>query len=193
LIALKTTTTISGLEQRIYNNDQTAYKELFELFYNKLFRLAFLITKSRELSEEIVSDVFIAIWRRREDVLKIKNLRLYLYVSVKNTSINYLAQLTKTKIVSLEELDFEPLLPFSSPEELLVTKEMNHQLYKAIQSLPPRCRIIFKLVKEDGLTYKEAAELLNLSTGTIDNQLVLAIKKLSKALFYTFSTSKNKS
>lgn len=152
-----------------------------------------MITKSRELSEEIVSDVFIGIWRRRENVLKINNLRLYLYVSVKNTSFNYLAQLTKTKVVSLEDLDFEPLQPFSDPEDLLVTKEMNQRLYKAIQNLPPRCRIIFKLVKEDGLSYKEAAELLNLSTGTIDNQLVLAIKKLSKALFYSFSASKNNS
>jgi RNA polymerase sigma-70 factor (family 1) len=152
-----------------------------------------MITKSRELSEEIVSDVFINIWRRREHVLNINNLRLYLYVSVKNTSFNYLAQLTKTEVVYLEELDFEPLQPFSNPEQLLITKEMNQRLYKAIQNLPPKCRMIFKLVKEDGLSYKEAAEFLNLSTGTIDNQLVLAVKKLSKALFYSFSTSKNKS
>ena len=77
--------------------------------------------------------------------------------------------------------------PFSNPEELLVTKEMNHRIYKAIQDLPPRCRIIFKLVKEDGFSYKEAAQFLNLSVATIDNQLVLAIKKISKALFYSFS------
>lgn len=192
MIALKPQITIAELQQRIFQNDQTAYKELFEHFYNKLFRLAFIITKSRELSEEIVSDVFIGIWRRRENVLAINNLRLYLYVSVKNTSLNYLAQLTKTGFVSLEELDFEPLQPFSNPEQMLVTKEMNQRLYKAIQSLPPRCRMIFKLVKEDGLSYKEAATVLNLSVGTIDNQLVLAIKKLSKALFYSFSTAENK-
>lgn len=192
MIALKPQITIAELQQRIFQNDQTAYKELFELFYNKLFRLAFIITKSRELSEEIVSDVFIGIWRRRENVLAINNLRLYLYVSVKNTSLNYLAQLTKTGFISLDELDFEPLQPFSNPEQMLVTKEMNQRLYKAIQSLPPRCRMIFKLVKEDGLSYKEAATVLNLSVGTIDNQLVLAIKKLSKALFYSFSTAENK-
>jgi RNA polymerase sigma-70 factor (ECF subfamily) len=192
LIALKPQITIAELQQRICQNDQTAYKELFELFYNKLFRLAFIITKSRELSEEIVSDVFISIWRRREHVLEISNLRLYLYVSVKNTSLNYLAQLTKSGFVCLEELDFEPLQPFSNPEQMLVTKEMNQRLYKAIQSLPPRCRMIFKLVKEDGLSYKDAAAVLNLSVGTIDNQLVLAIKKLSKALFYSFSTSEKK-
>jgi len=190
---LKPQITIAELQLRIFHNEQTAYKELFELFYNKLFRLAFIITKSRELSEEIVSDVFIGIWRRREHVLEINNLRLYLYISVKNTSLNYLAQLTKTGVVCLEELDFEPLQPFSNPEEILVTKEMNQRLNDAIQNLPPRCRIIFKLVKEDGLSYNEAAELLNLSRSTIDNQLVLAIKKLTKALFYSFSTSKNKS
>ncbi len=192
LIALKPQITIAELQQRIFQNDQTAYKELFELFYNKLFRLAFIITKSRELSEEIVSDVFIGIWRRRDQVLEINNLRLYLYVAVKNTSLNYLAKLTKTGFVYLEELDFEPLQPFSNPEHMLVTKEMNQRLYKAIQSLPPKCRMIFKLVKEDGLSYKEAATLLNLSVGTIDNQLVLAIKKLSKALFYSFSTAEKK-
>lgn len=192
MIALKPQITITELQQRIFQNDQTAYKELFELFYNKLFRLAFIITKSRELSEEIVSDVFIGIWRRRDQVLEINNLRLYLYVAVKNTSLNYLAKLTKTGFVYLEELDFEPLQPFSNPEHMLVTKEMNQRLYKAIQSLPPKCRMIFKLVKEDGLSYKEAATLLNLSVGTIDNQLVLAIKKLSKALFYSFSTAEKK-
>lgn len=184
---MKSPQTISGLQQRIASNDQSAYKELFESFYDKLFKLAFLITKSRELSEEIVSDVFIGVWRRRDQITRIENLKLYLYVAVKNTSINYLAQLTKTRIVNIEELDFELRQPFANPEELLVTKEMNHRVYEAIQALPPRCRIIFKLVKEDGLSYKEAAQFLNLSVATIDNQLVLAIKKISKALFYSFS------
>lgn len=187
MFALKSPQTISGLQQRIASNDQSAYKELFESFYDKLFRLAFLITKSRELSEEIVSDVFIGVWRKREQITRIENLKLYLYVAVKNTSINYLAQLTKTRIVNIEDLDFELRQPFANPEELLVTKEMNHRVYEAIQALPPRCRIIFKLVKEDGLSYKEAAQFLNLSVATIDNQLVIAIKKISKALFYSFS------
>jgi RNA polymerase sigma-70 factor (ECF subfamily) len=100
--------------------------------------------------------------------------------------------LNKNQVVSFEELDFEPLQPFSNPEEILVTKEMHQRLYKAIQSLPPRCKMIFKLVKEDGLSYKEAATVLNLTVGTIDNQLVLAIKKLSRALFYSFSASEKK-
>ncbi len=182
--------TIPRIQERIAENDQSAYKELFELFYEKLFRLAFIITKSHELSEEIVSDVFIGLWRNRDKILEIENLKVYLYVAIKNTSLNYLAKLTKTTVVSLDHLEFEPAQPFSNPEEALITKEMNHRISKAIQSLPPRCRMIFKLVKEDGLTYKEAAKVMQLSVGTIDNQLVLAIKKLSKLLFYSYTKEK---
>ncbi len=182
--------TIARIQERIAESDQSAYKELFELFYKKLFRLAFIITKSHELSEEIVSDVFISLWRKRDKLLEIENLKVYLYVAIKNTSLNYLARLTKTEVVSLDSLEFEPAPPFSNPEEALITKEMNHRLSLAIQCLPPRCRMIFKLVKEDGLTYKEAAKVMQLSVGTIDNQLVLAIKKLSKFLFYSYSKEK---
>jgi RNA polymerase sigma-70 factor (ECF subfamily) len=82
---LKNTETIAILQGRIANNDQSAYKELFTLFYNRLFRLAFIITKSRELSEEIISDVFIGLWRQKGKVKNIRNLTVYLYVAVKNT------------------------------------------------------------------------------------------------------------
>ncbi len=156
------------------------------MLYNRLFRLAFIITKSRELSEEIVSDVFIGLWRNRQNITAIKNLKVYLYVAIKNTSFNYLSKLTKSATISIDDLDFEPEQPFVDPEQALVTKEMNQQLYQAVRLLPPRCRMIFKLVKEDGFTYKEAAEILHLSESTIDNQLVIALKKLSKSLFYAY-------
>ncbi len=187
---MKNPNTITRIQERIALNDQSAYKELFELFYSRLLRLAFIITRSRELAEEIVSDVFIRLWRNRDKIAEIENLKVYLYVAVKNTSLNYFSRLTKTRTVSLDDLDFEPVQPFADPEQALITKEMNARIHLAIQNLPPRCRIIFKLVKEDGLTYKEAAEVLHLAVGTIDNQLVLAIKKLSRALFYSYQKEK---
>jgi RNA polymerase sigma-70 factor (ECF subfamily) len=187
---LKDTSIIPRIQERIALSDQSAYRELFGLFYDRLFRLALIITKSRELSEEIVSDVFIGLWRNREKIAEIENLTVYLYVAIKNTSLNYLSRLTKTSIINIEDLDFEPVQPFADPEEALITKEMNARISQAIQSLPPRCRIIFKLVKEDGLTYREAAEVLHLSVATIDNQLVIALKKLSAALFYSYQKEK---
>jgi RNA polymerase sigma-70 factor (ECF subfamily) len=193
LLAVKVDVNESALLKRIAGNDQSAYQALFERYYDRLHRLAMLLTRSRELSEEIVSDVFIALWRRREQAASIEHLRLYLYVSTRNTAYNYLDKLKRTSTESLDGMDTELRAPFANPEEAYVTKEMNQRIRRAIEQLPPRCRMVFRLVKEDGLSYKEAAELLGLSVGTIDNQLVLAIRKLSRALFYRFSAIQKKS
>jgi RNA polymerase sigma-70 factor (ECF subfamily) len=75
---------IASLGKRIAANDQLAYRQLFILFYNKLFRFVMGFTRNRELAEEIVSDVFINLWRRRSNIDEINNLKLYLYISARN-------------------------------------------------------------------------------------------------------------
>jgi RNA polymerase sigma-70 factor (family 1) len=176
----------------IMADDQTAYRSVFEAYYDRLFRFALLITKSRELSEEIVSDVFMALWRNRHAASEIRNLKVYLYIAVRNTAYNYCRKMGRIQNVSLEELKIEVREPFANPEQVYVTKELNARISKAIEELPPRCKVVFKLVKEDGFTYREAAELLGLSVGTIDNQLVIAIKRISSSLFYRFTSSPKK-
>ena len=176
----------------IMADDQSAYRSLFENYFDRLFKFAFLITKSRELSEEIVSDVFIALWRNRANAGEIRNLRIYLYIATRNTAYNYCRKMGRAQNISLDELPMEIREPFLNPEQAYVTKELNARIRKAIEDLPPRCKMIFRLVKEDGLSYREAAELLGLSVATIDNQLVIAIKRISTGLFYRFSSSPKK-
>jgi RNA polymerase sigma factor (sigma-70 family) len=60
------------------------------------------------------------------------------------------------------------------------------KLKAAINELPQRCKLIFTLIKEDGLTYKQTATLLNISESTVENQLSIALKKISSAIHYTF-------
>jgi RNA polymerase sigma-70 factor (ECF subfamily) len=166
---------------------------LFEQYYDRLRRFAEMLTHSRELSEEIVSDVFIALWRRRKDAPSIRSLRLYLYTSVKNTALNYVRNMQRSATVPLGRVDPGSRQPYVNPEQAYVSKEMQQRILRAIESLPPRAKMVFKLVKEDGLSYKEAASLLNLSVSTVDNQLVLAIRKISQSIFYHFSKDKKKS
>ncbi|MFN5477239.1 MAG: RNA polymerase sigma factor [Sphingobacteriales bacterium] len=168
-------------------DDQAAYKTLFESYYDRLYRLALLVTRSNELSEEIVSDVFIALWRNRANALEIGNLRVYLYIATRNTALNYQKTLQKKMVVRLDDLEIDLADPYVNPEQAFITREMDARIRAAIDALPPRCKMVFKLVKEDGLSYKEAAEVLGLSVGTVDNQLVIAIKKIASALFYRFS------
>ncbi len=174
------------LGERIANDDQLAYRQLFMQFYNKLSRFVMGFTKSKELTEEIVSDVFINVWRRRKNLVEVKNLKLYLYVSAKNTAFNYLKKLHREKLTDLDSVEIEPEDPFADPSSALITREMNLKLKTAIDALPPRCKLIFTLIKEDGLTYKQTAELLNIAESTVENQLSIALKRISSAIRYTF-------
>jgi RNA polymerase sigma-70 factor (ECF subfamily) len=175
-----------SLGERIANDDPLAYRQLFIQYYNKLFRFVMGFTKSKELTEEIVSDVFINIWRRRKNMEEIKNLKLYLYVSAKNITFNYLKKLHREHLTDLNAVEIEPEDPFADPGAALITREMNLKLKSAINDLPPRCKLIFTLIKEDGLTYKQTASLLDISVSTVENQLSIALKKISSAIRYTF-------
>ena len=117
---------------------------------------------------------------------EIKNLKLYLYVSAKNITFNYLKKLHRENLTDLDSVEIEPEDPFSDPAAALITREMNLKLKYAINDLPPRCKLIFTLIKEDGLTYKQTATLLDISVSTVENQLSIALKKISSAIRYTF-------
>ena len=177
---------ITRLGERISNDDQLAYRQLFIQFYNKLSRFVMGFTKSKELTDEIVSDVFINVWRRRKNIEEIKNLKLYLYVSAKNITFNYLKKLHRENLTDLDSVEIEPEDPFADPGAAMITREMNLRLKSAINDLPPRCKLIFTLVKEDGLTYKQTAQLLNISESTVENQISIALKKISGAIRYSF-------
>lgn len=179
-------TDLTYLGERLANDDQLAYRQLFSQFYAKLSRFVMGFTKNKELTEEIVSDVFINIWRRRKNIEEIKNLKLYLYVSARNITFNYLKKLHRENLIDLDAVEIEPKDPFSDPAAALITREMNLKLKAAINDLPPRCKLIFTLIKEDGLTYKQTAQLLNISESTVENQISIALKKISGAIRYSF-------
>ncbi|MGV3765814.1 MAG: RNA polymerase sigma-70 factor [Chitinophagaceae bacterium] len=163
-------------------DDQLAYKSLFKNLQPWLYQFAYSFIKSHELAEEIVSDVFIRVWEKRKQLEQIDNLKLYLYVSTKNFSLNYLQKLLKNKTFELDQLSVELKSLYADPEQVLITREMANRVRLAVNQLPPRCKMIFKLVKEDGLKYKEVAELLDISIKTVEAQVTLAVKKLGSTI-----------
>jgi RNA polymerase sigma-70 factor (ECF subfamily) len=71
----------------------------------------------------------------------------------------------------------------------MLTAEMMNRVQKAVNDLPPRCQLIFKLVKEDGLKYREVADLLHVSVKTVENQMAIAIKKIGLAIHFDIRTT----
>lgn len=152
------------------------------MLFSSLTRFSAAIIHSKEAAEEIVSDVLIQFWVNRAKILEIEDLRLYFFVAVKNNSVRKLRQQQKNRTVSLDDLRIELDSVYQNPEDKVLSKEAVHAIESAIEHLPPRARLIFKLAKEDKMPYKEIASLLNISIKTIDNQLAIALKKITEAL-----------
>jgi RNA polymerase sigma-70 factor (family 1) len=169
-------------EQIARNDDAFAYKELFVSFYNPLLRFAHTLVKSREQAEEVVSDVFISIWEKRKRIDSISNLKVYLFIAVKNTSLNYLSRQNKNLTDSVDESSMDLQSIYFDPEQLMVTAEMVARIRAAIEELPPKCKLIFKLVKEDELKYKDVADILNISQKTVESQIAIALKKIGASI-----------
>ncbi|MEO7768293.1 MAG: sigma-70 family RNA polymerase sigma factor [Ferruginibacter sp.] len=171
------------LQQRIADyEDEVSYKKLFFHFFLPLKSFSFSIVKSKELAEEIVSDILIDIWAKRKQLGDIENLKIYLYVSVRNASLRKLQQSKKLMFLSLDEVNVEFASSYENAESILLTRELSGKIEAAIHLLPQRCKLIFKLAKEDRLKYKEIAVLLNISVKTIDHQVSLALKKIAEVL-----------
>ena len=184
---------IELLQTRIARfEDQKAYRELFTTFYPTLYHFTFGFTRSKEISEEIISDVFIKIWQKRKDLESIRQLKVYCFVMAKNLSINQLEKQKRLHIVRLDDFSDagqEFTSAYKDPEQLMITDEMLHRIAKAVDSLPLKCRMIFRLVKEEGFRYKEAAEIMNISEKTVENQLAIAVKKIGKSIHFDIGSA----
>jgi RNA polymerase sigma-70 factor (family 1) len=178
-------TRIQYLQCRIAHfDDQQAYKELFMGLYSFLFPFAKTLVKAKEPAEEIVSDVFIKVWEKRKGLEKIDNLKVYLYVTTRNIALNYVEKQKRTATHSIEDYTVELSSVYFDPEQLLITADMLALIQKAIDQLPPKCKMVFKLAKEDGLKYREIAEVLNISVKTVENQLAIALHKIGSAVSF---------
>lgn len=164
------------------SEDMQAYKELYLLMYPNLHKFCYSFTKSNEVAEEVVSDVFIKLWQIRSQLSSINNLGVYLYRIARNLSLNYLAQASRNPAIQPEQIDIESTIDLRDPEDLLISKEIIQKIKLVIQELPPQCKTIFILVREHGLSYNDVADILNISVFTVRNQLVIATKKIGEAL-----------
>lgn len=164
-------------------SDQLAYAELFNRYAKPLVHFAHSLIHDEQSSEEIVSDVFIRVWERRNSLDQISNLRMYLYISVRNFSINFLRKQKRQATISLSDLPVDTL-PESDflPNQLVEMHELLGRMKQAVDALPPKCGLIFKLSKEDGLQQKEIAELLQVSPKTVENQMTIALRKIGQSI-----------
>jgi len=174
---------ISVLWQNICRrHDNASYEILFHLLNSQLIKFSEQYVHVRQVAEEIVVDVFLKCWMKRTELSQVENPRAYLYTAVKNQSLNYQKKYSSIVMVDIDQANNYELVDVSNPHLQMEKKELIDRLNRTIDSLPPQCRMVFKLIKEDGLKYKEVAELLDISPRTVQNHLFTAIFKLNEKL-----------
>lgn len=163
-----------------FHNDQKAFEYIFDAHYAALCAYASGILGNHEDAKDIVNDCFLEFWNKRQSIEITCSLKSYLYIAVRNLSINQLRK-RKQKV----SLSSELIYPFYKQEEVSAKIEQLQQMEKleerlkeAMDSLPKQCRYIFFLNRFEQMSYKAIARKLDLSEGTVKTQIGRALKKI---------------
>jgi RNA polymerase sigma-70 factor (ECF subfamily) len=172
-----TTYTEDELLAFIANGDELAFTNLFDNYRDRIYSIAFRITHSTTIAEEIVQDVFLKIWLRRDRLIEIQNFNAYLFVITRNHVYKALKQIAKNyELTAFTEKD--QLAGDNDSAGLVMEKEYNSLLRKAIDRLPNQQKKVYQYIKEKGLKREEAAGLLHLSPETVKYHLAEAMKNI---------------
>ncbi len=169
-------------EKVALHRDERAYKKLFLFYYPLLLRFSCGIVRKPEVAEEVVSDVMTRIWEKKAALSLIDNLRVYLYTATRNLSLKHLAKEKYGLVVELENVSVLCDIGIPSPAQILINQEWKQVLANAIKKLPPKCQMVYKLIREDGLSYSEVGQVMEISVNTVDRHLNIALHKLIDAL-----------
>ncbi len=164
------------------HSSQSALKSLYVAYFNQLIKFVVLYVDSTVVAEEIVSDVFFAVWNNRKALRDIDNFNCYVYKIAKYKSIDYLRS-RQMRQFELGEIPIDAFVcTMTTPENDLISKENINLLNEAIDKLPVKCKLAFKLIREDKMKYKEVASILNVSTKTIEAYITSSVKILRESL-----------
>lgn len=169
---------IDEIKTKIAGSDEKAFRVLFDFIYPKLLNYAYVIVKNHQSAEDIVLEVLQNIWHQRIKLREIDRFESYLYICVKNKTLDYHRKNTKMINEEFSEPHFSEYVTHQNPEVDFLNKELLEILDRAILNLPEKTRLVYRLIKENGLTYQETAELLGVSVKTINNQLLHAVKTI---------------
>jgi RNA polymerase sigma-70 factor (family 1) len=169
------------LFERVKQDNEQALEQLFRKYYAQLVRFAREIVKSKDQAEDMVQEVFVKIWDRRDSLTINSQVKSYLFVAVKNHCFNQL-KLNERKYWMEDGMEDDIRIATTEAHSKLDTQQLEQRIRSAIEALPPKCGLIFKMSRFEEKTYKEIAEILDLSVKTVENQMGKALMLMRQSL-----------
>lgn len=175
---------------RFQNGDKDAFTQLYATYSRQLYLNLVRLVKSEEIAAELLQDVFIAIWEKRDSIEIQQSFRAYLFRIGENKVTDLFRRARRDKIL-LSKIKKIASEHYSYIEEDMIAREDAAILKKAIETLPPQRRQIFELCKLQGKTYSEVSSQLGISTSTINDHIVKGTKAVREFLYSNkqYSTS----
>jgi len=170
----------SALFERLRQGDQGAFDTIFRAWYAPLVRVAEALLRDRGSAEEVVQDVMLELWRRREQLVLHQPPRAYLVQATRNRALNHLRRQKVEK--RGEPRAAEQLQPPLLADSRVSEAELDRAIVLAIAELPTRCREVFELSRVRGLKYAEIAEAMGISIKTVEVQMGKALRILRERL-----------
>lgn len=157
--------------------DGAAFKQLFDLYRNRIYSVGLKLTRSAVLAEEVVQDVFLNIWTRRETLTGVKDFESYLFIVTRNEVYLMLRRIARRKAVAADagnQLD----LADNDTDNLVLNRDYTALVQEAVEKLPPQQKLVYTLIKVEGLKREEVADQLNLSPDTVKTHLAQAMRSI---------------
>lgn len=167
----------------VKTNDELAFNELFKRYWVRLYKTANQYLKDGEASEEVVHDVFLNIWNRREE-LEISSFPNFLLTAVRYQVYNRMRSAKSPVIYEADHSAFTAITDTNQAENKIEEEELYRVMYDYLEELPKRCREIFCMSRIDQLSNEEIAARLGISKRTVENQITAALKHLRECYRY---------
>lgn len=171
----------SALIDALRNDSRAAFRELYEMYFRKLFSFCFQYTKSRENAEEITEDVFVWLWQNRNDIKPQETLKHLIFLRTRHFLINFY-RATVNSPIYVDYLEYCNSISYNDVMQKLDYDSMRAKVNEVIASLPQTQQNVIMLSKFECLKNKEISIKLGLSEQTVKNQLSVGLHTLRKKL-----------
>lgn len=155
-----------------------SFEEMYKTHYKMLRNASENIIGDADAAHDVVQDVFIKLWNRKDEVGAILNKKAYLFKAVINASITFLENNKNKTMMGDLKVEFGG----EHTDASMMAKELESKIQVALNALPPKCKAIFVLSRFEGLKNKEISEYLGLSIKTVENQMGIALKRMKEDL-----------
>lgn len=172
----------------IQRGEHVAFEALFKTYYKPLSRFAWRFVQEESIAEEITQGVFAWVWENREHIRITEKISSYLYKAVRNQSLNFIKQHKlqveyTTRWAESHDVVTNPIHASRDPDsESIRLEQLQELIGRAIEELPPRSKMTYKLHRYDGLTYQEISEVMNISVKTVESQMTRTLQILRQRL-----------